>query len=898
MKFLGLASRLFKRKKNEVAITSEVIARDDQVDFKNIEDNYNDDLHRYPPFAKGFPLINVDKMMLDQIVLINQLKISLPLDKDEYESIFLPVLRRYAAFVHLLPASETHHHKGSGGLWRHGLEVAYFASQSSRVTKFERLAVNVPPRYRNILQQKWHVGTVLAALIHDIGKPVSDVIVSGDSNGNVSVWDNEDSLLKWAHDNNVKRYFISWVPNRHKEHHGVTDAGSRLILTTVARQWLKEFNGKIIRDLNYSLTSPYDQSALMNQMVAKADGKSTDFDTRVTAKMPVFGVPMHEFILDTMRSLITNSEWEVNKPNGKVWVIEGEEGVFVSWYEASKDIVSYMKNANLPPIYQNADSLAMVLLEHELAEYCNLENNSIDSADEVDEATGEIKEGLFGDERKFSKEHMYWKIGPECLNGAALYMLRLNHFNLIDSTHPPEPIPAVFYSITEEGEDIQVYRESKSSNDLKSYKEDLGISLSKGSDDHDNAQDYSAMDADYDDEPPTDYQETEESLKEKEDISSISDSLDVLSHLDIESSKDELSDEENINISSDGDFVFVAEGTSNSVSKEIINSQRKEKEKEKESLIKADHDHELEPKKDNSVTSIDEETLVSVNVNDDSGVNKPLDKYSLAVEYFKEKGHLGELIIRTAESTPELIISVSSKVGFKQVDESSDDYSELLSLIVSNKWIEVDRLKPMLKTKFIGGHVLFLLKSEYADYLLDLLSSKSSENDYKDKPISEKDIPKEVISGSSPVLPVSVDHNSSKGLIEIPKPDLEKLNQTRQKIKDNGVFSVNNEAKNKNNSDHQVKRSKPEPSLSLEQESEENEKIINKIISDLIVSPGKYMGEVDSSGDGLLSVERRGFEEYCLSKTVGNVPGGVSAYIISSPKYSKLRQAHYFFKTR
>ncbi|MEA1053921.1 TraI domain-containing protein, partial [Lamprobacter modestohalophilus] len=43
-----------------------------------------------------------------------------------------PVICRYAAFVHLLPASEAHHHCGSGGLLRHGLEVAFRATMLSQ----------------------------------------------------------------------------------------------------------------------------------------------------------------------------------------------------------------------------------------------------------------------------------------------------------------------------------------------------------------------------------------------------------------------------------------------------------------------------------------------------------------------------------------------------------------------------------------------------------------------------------------------------------------------------------------------------------------------------------------------------------------------------------------------
>ncbi len=63
--------------------------------------------------------------------MIECIKGTLGYPSAEFEALAMPVLWRYAAFVHLLPASETHHHRGAGGLLRHGLEVAFWAAQAS-----------------------------------------------------------------------------------------------------------------------------------------------------------------------------------------------------------------------------------------------------------------------------------------------------------------------------------------------------------------------------------------------------------------------------------------------------------------------------------------------------------------------------------------------------------------------------------------------------------------------------------------------------------------------------------------------------------------------------------------------------------------------------------------------
>src|SRR5690625_3597588 len=96
----------------------------------------HEEIPRYPPFAKGLPVVDIDKLLETQAELIERIRSILGFNKEEYAHLVLPVIERYAAFVHLLPASEAHHHRGAGGLFRHGLEVAAFAAQFSEAMMF------------------------------------------------------------------------------------------------------------------------------------------------------------------------------------------------------------------------------------------------------------------------------------------------------------------------------------------------------------------------------------------------------------------------------------------------------------------------------------------------------------------------------------------------------------------------------------------------------------------------------------------------------------------------------------------------------------------------------------------------------------------------------------------
>lgn len=91
----------------------------------------DEEVPRYPPFTKGFPLFAADRILATQEELILRIKGIFSLSEEDFKRIVKPLIAAYADFVHLLPASEAHHHRGAGGLFRHGLEVAYWSVQVS-----------------------------------------------------------------------------------------------------------------------------------------------------------------------------------------------------------------------------------------------------------------------------------------------------------------------------------------------------------------------------------------------------------------------------------------------------------------------------------------------------------------------------------------------------------------------------------------------------------------------------------------------------------------------------------------------------------------------------------------------------------------------------------------------
>ncbi|WP_454696709.1 MobH family relaxase [Achromobacter aegrifaciens] len=115
--------------------------------------------------------------------LLEQIRQRMGFTPENFERDVSPLLEAFAEFVQLLPASESHHHAQPGGLLVHLLEVAAHALHFRDAYK---LPMGVAPEEQTRLAARYTYAVLVAGLLHDVGKPVTDVLVqlqsaSGDS---------------------------------------------------------------------------------------------------------------------------------------------------------------------------------------------------------------------------------------------------------------------------------------------------------------------------------------------------------------------------------------------------------------------------------------------------------------------------------------------------------------------------------------------------------------------------------------------------------------------------------------------------------------------------------------------------------------------------------------------
>ena len=88
----------------------------------------------------------IDVLLEREAYRIRQMRDTLRLRGDGFDRLYMPVLRKFAAYAHLLPASEKHHHDAQGGLLSHSLEVSVGATRASSAFLYGH---RVSPKYQD-----------------------------------------------------------------------------------------------------------------------------------------------------------------------------------------------------------------------------------------------------------------------------------------------------------------------------------------------------------------------------------------------------------------------------------------------------------------------------------------------------------------------------------------------------------------------------------------------------------------------------------------------------------------------------------------------------------------------------------------------------------------------------
>lgn len=252
-----------------------------------------------------------------------------------------PLLDQVADFVQLLPASESHHHAHPGGLLTHLLEVSAIALLRAEEAK---LPIGRPTEQQLKFAARWRYGVLVAALLHDVGKPIADVIVDVlDQRGATSVWTGLGGTL-----GEYGEYYKVRFPLKHdyKAHQRLPVMLLKSMVPGSTMRWLSD-DPELVRTLIDYLAGESD-GGIIGQLVMAADRKSVG-DNLLAGPRTRFSsarqVPLVERLMDGLRRLLESGEIALNR-DGAMGFCDGTDVWFVAGVLADR-VRTYLDQAEL-----------------------------------------------------------------------------------------------------------------------------------------------------------------------------------------------------------------------------------------------------------------------------------------------------------------------------------------------------------------------------------------------------------------------------------------------------------------------------------------------------------------------------------------------------------------------
>lgn len=265
--------------------------------------------------------------------LVETIRTRMGLSPDNYKNDVLPVLRNYAEYVQLIPASESHHHAQPGGLLIHTFEVV---ANALALRQGYKLPTGAAPEEQIQRAPVWSFGIMIAALLHDVGKPVADVLIDfygentlqscGSWNGLVGPMQAQAVAI------NAGYYTVKFpVTKDYEAHQRLPVTLLHALIPPSAMQWLGS-DKRLLQELLAYLDNNDKIETVIKEIIVKADSLSVADNLKngvrirfASAKNP----PLIERLMLGLRTLLSESHLAINRPGAPVFIDPDGEHVWI-----------------------------------------------------------------------------------------------------------------------------------------------------------------------------------------------------------------------------------------------------------------------------------------------------------------------------------------------------------------------------------------------------------------------------------------------------------------------------------------------------------------------------------------------------------------------------------------
>lgn len=320
----------------------------------------------YPPIDPGISVRPIDDVLAAQDDLIRRIKLSYGTSRGTFDADLFSLIRRYAEYVYLLPATPDNHFSLPGGLLRMGLEVAFYALQATDGQIFSgRSTIS----HRRQLEPRWRHATFIAGLCSELHRTLSRVIVI-DAKGNE--WPAYlGPLNHWLHEQRTSRFFLRWIPHA-QETRSLGVFALPQIVAPATLHYLAQGNSVVVPHMMASISGMpvYREHNILEQLVRRAAALVIDRDLQSSAERygkPRLGSHLERYLVDALRRLVvSNAQWTPNTEKSRVWY--GQDGLYIVWPNAAHDVRKLLEADQLPGIPKAPETLLEILIDAGIVE--------------------------------------------------------------------------------------------------------------------------------------------------------------------------------------------------------------------------------------------------------------------------------------------------------------------------------------------------------------------------------------------------------------------------------------------------------------------------------------------------------------------------------------------------
>lgn len=235
---------------------------------------------------------------------IDEIREMVGVTPEHFDLYYYKPIYRYAELIQLSPASELHHHSHAGGMLEHNLDVVINAL---RIRRGQILPPGIDAEDIERKKDIWTYAVFVAALMHDIGKLITDLYFV-DPKGRPWTLMSNHSL--------PDVYEVRYNKHRvHKLHERLPMLVLHRFIDENAISWL--FNDALVfQNLVYFLSGDHGNTPIISEIVQKADQLSVVQNLGGDVKQVAASTqqrPLHERFLHTIQTLLSEDALPLNR---------------------------------------------------------------------------------------------------------------------------------------------------------------------------------------------------------------------------------------------------------------------------------------------------------------------------------------------------------------------------------------------------------------------------------------------------------------------------------------------------------------------------------------------------------------------------------------------------------